>query len=81
MPAKKTNAPNFETQLEELETLVERMEAGEQPLEQALRDFERGIGLVRACQKGLEQAEQKVQILLEKDGEAQIEDFGAPDES
>ena len=68
--------PNFEKSLEELETLVQRMEQGDQPLEQALKDFEQGITLIRTCQQGLEQAEQKVQVLVERNGETRVETFG-----
>jgi len=66
---KKTDTFDFETALDELEALVERMEQGESGLEDSLKDFERGIELTRACQSALQEAEQKVQILLQKDGE------------
>ena len=66
---------NFEQALQELETLVERMEQGEGSLEQSLRDFEQGIALTRRCQQALQQAEQKVSILLAKDADAPLEDF------
>ena len=65
----KKKQPNFETALEELETLVERMENGESSLEDSLKDFERGIELTRSCQTTLAEAEQKVEILMKKDGE------------
>ena len=60
---------DFEKALDELETLVERMEQGESSLEDSLKDFERGIELTRSCQRALAEAEQKVQILLNKDEE------------
>lgn len=60
---------SFESALTELDQLVEKMEAGGLNLEQALCDFERGIMLTRQCQDALKAAEQKVQILLHKDGE------------
>jgi exodeoxyribonuclease VII small subunit len=69
MAQKKQKAPDFEMALEELETLVERMEGGEASLEDSLKDFERGIELTRSCQAALTEAEQKVEILLKKDGE------------
>ena len=69
MARKKTETFDFETALDELEALVERMEQGESGLEDSLKDFERGIELTRACQSALQEAEQKVQILLQKDGE------------
>ena len=68
MVKKKQKTPDFETALEELETLVERMETGETSLEDSLKDFERGIELTRGCQTALAEAEQKVEILLKKDG-------------
>lgn len=69
MAKRKTGTLDFEKALKELETLVERMEQGESSLEDSLKDFERGIELTRSCQTALAEAEQKVQILLEKNGE------------
>ncbi|HEC18199.1 MAG TPA: exodeoxyribonuclease VII small subunit [Gammaproteobacteria bacterium] len=71
MAKKKQKTLDFEAALEELETLVERMEDGESSLEDSLKDFERGIELTRQCQTALAEAEQKVEILLKKDGEPQ----------
>ena len=68
-------ALNFENSLSELEQLVERMEQGNLPLEESLRLFERGILLTRTCQKALKDAEQKVQILLEENGEPTLKPF------
>ena len=79
MPRK--TRPNFEKSLEELETLVQRMEQGDQPLEQALKDFEQGIALIRTCQQGLEQAEQKVQVLVERNGETRPQAFGGDEDA
>ena len=73
MMAKKT--PNFEDALGELEQLVERMEQGNLPLDDSLRLFERGIQLTRSCQKSLQEAEQKVRILLEEAGEPTLKNF------
>jgi len=53
----------FEDAMQELEQLVARMEAGEQPLEKALEDFERGVALTRQCQQALDVAEQRVRTL------------------
>ena len=55
---------NFEEALANLENLVEAMEAGDLSLEESLKAFEQGIKLTRECQQALEQAEQKVQLLL-----------------
>ena len=41
----------------------ERLEQGDLPLEEALKQFERGVALTRACQSALKAAEQKVEIL------------------
>lgn len=68
-------ALNFEESLAELEQLVERMEQGQLPLEEALKLFERGIQLTRASQTALQDAEQKVRILLEKNGEPTLKSF------
>ena len=62
-------AADFETSLAELQTLVERLESGELSLEDSLGAFEQGIRLTRDCQASLSQAEEKEQILLERDGE------------
>jgi len=72
---KRKDSPDFEKALQELEGLVEKMEAGELSLEDSLGHFERGIELTRTCQKALKAAEQKVQILLEKDGNQEPASF------
>jgi exodeoxyribonuclease VII small subunit len=54
----------FDQNLNELETLVRRLDAGEMPLEEALAAFERGIGLVRQLHLVLNQAEQRVETLV-----------------
>jgi exodeoxyribonuclease VII small subunit len=74
-PGKKTGTTDFEKTLKELESLVEKMEQGEISLEESLRYFERGIQLTRACQLALKDAEQKVNILLEKSGNAELQSF------
>lgn len=61
--------------MEELEKLVEEMERGDLSLEESLKSFERGIKLTRTCQQALQDAEQKVQILLEKNGQQTLEPF------
>ena len=73
--AKKTKPIDFEQALQELESIVERMEKGELSLEDSLKDFERGIHLTRTCQQALQEAEQKVEILMEKSGQADIQPF------
>jgi exodeoxyribonuclease VII small subunit len=71
---------DFEAAMTELEGIVERLEHGDLPLEESLKQFERGVELSRTCQNALRQAEQKVQVLSAKPGaDAVLEDF-EPDE-
>ena len=70
----------LEKSLEELEALLKELESGELTLEAALAHFERGVKLTRQCQKALQEAEQKVEILLKKSPEADPEPFDAPEE-
>jgi exodeoxyribonuclease VII small subunit len=74
---KKKNSSNFEKDLQELESLVEKMEAGDLSLEDSLVHFERGIALTRACQKALSEAEQKIQILLDENGSQKLQPFSS----
>jgi exodeoxyribonuclease VII small subunit len=73
----KPKEPGFEATIAELEALVARMEAGDLPLDEALRSFERGIQLTRACQAALQAAQQRVQILTQRPGGAGVEEFSA----
>jgi len=77
---KKTSQPDFEKALAELESLVENLERGELPLEQTLKQFERGIKLTRSCQKALQAAEQRVEILLAGSETETTEAYGETDE-
>lgn len=71
MAAKKQSGFNFEDALEELEDLVSSMEDGELSLEDSLKAFEKGIKLTRECQTALKKAEQKVQVLLNENGDTE----------
>ena len=73
--ARNSKAPDFEQALAELETLVERLERGDLPLDEALKLFERGVSLTRHCQSSLQSAQQRVEILLKRGAEAQPEAF------
>ena len=79
--ARKKSTPDFEQSLTELQTLVERLENGELSLEDSLSTFEQGIRLSRECQTALQQAEQKVQMLLERDGELAEAPFTTDDDA
>jgi exodeoxyribonuclease VII small subunit len=72
--------PDFERALAELEATVDRLEHGDLSLEDALKQFERGVALTRDCQSALKQAEQKVEILLQKSATAAPEPFEPDDE-
>jgi len=73
--ASKSRDLDFEAAIKELESLVERMEQGDQSLEQSLKDFERGVELTRTCQQALKLAEQKVQQLQQQAGQAELIPF------
>jgi len=76
----KTTVPDFEAALAELEQIVDRLEGGQQTLEEALASFQRGIELTRICQQGLKEAEQKVeQLIQDQGGASRIEPFLSDD--
>ena len=78
--AKKTpQEPDFESALRELETLVEKMEQGDLSLEESLKHFERGVVLSRICQQALKTAEQKVEILMQKNPREETAPFESED--
>ena len=58
-------ATSFEKSVQELDSIVEKIESGELNLEQSLELFERGVKLTRECRKILDDAEKKIEILLE----------------
>jgi exodeoxyribonuclease VII small subunit len=55
----------FEKRLEELETVVERLERGDLALAESMRLFERGMKLSQACRTELDEAEGRIQVLTE----------------
>ena len=73
-----TKPIDFEKALAELEGLVARLERGDVPLDEALRTFERGVALTRHCQACHQAAQQKVEILLKRSGEPQVQPFEGP---
>jgi exodeoxyribonuclease VII small subunit len=84
--ANKTAEPqrkgDFEKSLARLEEVVKRLESAELSLDDAMKLFEEGVKLSRDCQKQLEEAEGRVEILLKKaDGKTAAEPFEAKDES
>lgn len=66
---------NFEAKMEELENVVTKLEKGDMSLDESLINFEKGMKLSKECNKILEDAEKKITILLENDGEIKEENF------
>ncbi|MCK8103466.1 exodeoxyribonuclease VII small subunit [Pseudoalteromonas sp. 2CM36K] len=75
MATKKPENLSFEQALEELTKIVNEMEQGDLSLEQSLKQFERGIALASASSGKLQQAEQKVSILMGNDEKAPLTQF------
>jgi exodeoxyribonuclease VII small subunit len=74
--------PDFERSLARLEEVVRRLESPQLSLDEAMKLFEEGVGLSRECQKQLEEAEGRVEILLKKaDGKMAAEAFEAEGEN
>ena len=68
---------SFEEQMEELEKIVEELEKGDLNLEDSVNKFEEGIKISKECNQTLEEAEKKITILLNKDGQMEEENFEA----
>jgi exodeoxyribonuclease VII small subunit len=73
------SVPKFEECLQRLEQIVDELEKGNVPLEQALKLFEEGLKLSSSCRKELEEAEGKVEILLRQNGKLQPEPYETAD--
>jgi exodeoxyribonuclease VII small subunit len=71
----------FEDALKKLEKIVSDLESGEISLDESLAKYESGVKLVRVCQKKLEEAKKKVEILIKtKDGKIKTETFRTSDD-
>jgi len=66
---------SFESALQKLEGIVDRLEGGELPLEEALAAFEEGVALSRRCAGQLEAAERRIEVLVERNGGLATESF------
>jgi exodeoxyribonuclease VII small subunit len=74
MAARRGN--DFEKAFKELETIVQRLEAEELPLDESLRLFEQGISLSRFCHQRLEEVEKKIELILaDAKGQPRTEPF------
>ena len=58
------DAITFEQAMEELDTITQKLEAGDATLEESLKLFERGVALTSFCSKTLDEAQQKISVLL-----------------
>jgi exodeoxyribonuclease VII small subunit len=75
MARKKIENLSFEESLVELENIVQNLEQGDLNLEESMTLFERGLHLSQHNQEKLKGAEQQIHILLERNGQAQLEKF------
>ena len=66
---------NFEQAIEELETIAKELESGELNLDDSIKKFEDGMKLSKKCTEYLEEAEKRINILIEKDGQLSEENF------
>ena len=66
---------SFEEQIEKLEEIVKELEKGELNLEDSVSKFEEGIKISKECNKELENAEKKITILINQNGEISEEEF------
>jgi len=74
---------NFESNMSELENIVEQMSQNKLSLEQSIELFEKGMSLSRSCSKELNQARQKIQKIINSNTEEdlKLEDFSIPEDS
>jgi len=75
MTPKKTDLPDFESALSELEKLVQKLESGDLSLDASLQEFKRGVELTRHCQSVLDKAQLTVEQLTDNDDESSVEPF------
>ena len=73
--------PSFESALERLEAIVDRLESGELPLEQALAAFEEGVALSRRCATELEAAERRIELLVSVGPEGPVAEPFEPEDA
>ncbi|GLI83311.1 exodeoxyribonuclease VII small subunit [Rossellomorea marisflavi] len=73
MPKAKKNEPTFEEAIAQLEEIVEKLEEGEVPLEQAIEYYQKGMNLSKYCHDTLQQAENKLTKMMTDEGEQTID--------
>lgn len=70
----------FESAMKRIEEIVRLLEQGDAPLDQSLALFEEGTGLIKKCSVALDQAEQKVEMLVKAPEGPETEPFQVPEE-
>ncbi|WP_298941497.1 exodeoxyribonuclease VII small subunit [uncultured Psychromonas sp.] len=75
MALKKPENMQYEEAITELEQIVQHLEGGDLPLEDALKQFERGISLARSNSQKLQHAQQQVSILMQNDVQVPLQNF------
>ncbi len=81
MAKKKGDEPTFELALKQLEMAVEKLEEGNLPLSEALQFFEEGLKASNICRALLEDARQRVDVLISQNGgEFELAELDADDE-
>lgn len=81
MARKKLENLSFEESLNELEHIVQNLESGELNLEDAMSLFERGLNLSHVSQEKLQSAEQKIQMLITKNGQQTLSEVNIDESS
>lgn len=76
--AKENKELTFEENLEKLESIVKKLESGETPLDDAINEFNEAIKIAKVCDEKLKNAEEKVNKILNKNGE--LEEFNISEE-
>jgi exodeoxyribonuclease VII small subunit len=78
MANKDQSSKKFESALEELEGVIQQLEAGDLSLEDSLAAFEKGVGLIKYCNQKLSEVESKIEILLkDKEGRLQLKSLNS----
>ena len=66
---------SFENKMQDLEKIVKDLEKGDLSLEESVKIFEKGMKITKECNEILEEAEKRITILLNNNGEIQEKDF------
>ncbi len=78
MSETKEKESSFEENLETLEAIVKKLENGEVPLDDAIKEFTKAMKLAKICDKKLKTAEEAITKLVNQDGD--IIDFKLEEE-